>query len=38
MPPQWMWPFPSELDEWFANVDADRENRMNNHAPQTEMV
>lgn len=37
MPPSWMWPFPKELDEWFANVDAERENRMPK-TPQEEPV
>jgi hypothetical protein len=28
MPPQWMWPFTKEIDQWFDNVEADRETNM----------
>lgn len=24
MPPEWMWPFPDELENWFGDVKAKR--------------
>lgn len=27
MPPEWMWNLPDELDDWFAEVEAKREDR-----------
>ncbi len=28
MPPEWMWPFPEELNLWFEDVKAARDERM----------
>jgi hypothetical protein len=30
MPPEWMWPFPKELDRHFAWVDHKRRERFGN--------
>lgn len=27
MPPEWMWPFSDELDEWFEEVDRRRKEK-----------
>lgn len=27
MPPRWMWPFPDELEIWFEEVEANRDQK-----------
>lgn len=27
MPPEWMWPFDNDLDQWFAEVEEKRKER-----------
>lgn len=33
MPPEWMWPFPDELNKWFEQVELDREARAKGEDP-----
>lgn len=33
MPPEWMWPFPDELNKWFEQVEFDREARAKGEDP-----
>lgn len=34
IPPEWMWPFPDELEKHWANVEADREARAKGEEPE----
>lgn len=29
MPPQWMWPFVQEMNEWLDRIQSERRNRYN---------
>ncbi len=38
MPPEWMWPFADEVEEWLEDVMAQRENRYGGGGDEDEEV
>lgn len=38
MPDPWMWPFPDVIKEHFAQVEADREERMKGGTKERELL
>lgn len=38
IPPEWMWPFNKELDDWFEEVELERERKRDpNYEPHSDV-